>query len=176
LLSRHTLWADSTLVLVHYSGEASVPIRRPSSASAATEVTRDRRCRVRRLHQAGVGRQRAVGDTAGALGLHRAQQRARADVAWRRSNVAQYLHDFEGTVAAANQAADHCTAIDAPSHAAVVRIFAAGRLSGVGQHEIAAALLGDIPHDLPPVIRRCSSSAGRPRLIAPTAPQPPALC
>ncbi|MEV0225422.1 hypothetical protein [Streptomyces sp. NPDC050704] len=87
-------------------------------------------------------------------GLHRAQQTARADVAGRRSNVAQYLHDFEGTVAAANQAADHYTAIDAPSHAAVVRIFAADRLSGVGQHETAAALLADIPEDLPPVIRR----------------------
>ncbi len=68
--------------------------------------------------------------------------------------MAQYLHDFEGTVAAANQAADHYTAIDAPSHAAVVRVFAADRLSDVGQHETAAALLADIPEDLPPVVRR----------------------
>lgn len=86
--------------------------------------------------------------------LYRAQQVARADVASHRSNVAQYLDDFEGTVAAANQAADHYGAIDAQSHAAVVRIFAADRLSGRGQHETAAALLAEIPEDLPPVIRR----------------------
>ncbi|MDI3389521.1 hypothetical protein QIS99_25490 [Streptomyces sp. B-S-A8] len=89
-----------------------------------------------------------------ATSLHRAQQTARADVACHRSNVAQYLHDFEGIVAAANQAADHYTAIDAPSHAAVVRIFAADRLSDVGQHETAAALLSVIPGDLPPAVRR----------------------
>jgi tetrahydromethanopterin S-methyltransferase subunit F len=86
--------------------------------------------------------------------LYRSQQVARADVATRRSNVAQYLHDFELTVAAAGQAADHYAAINALSHAAVVRVFAADRLSSLGQHETAAALLADIPEDLPPVIRR----------------------
>ncbi|KOX21240.1 hypothetical protein ADK67_27720 [Saccharothrix sp. NRRL B-16348] len=91
--------------------------------------------------------------TPGTLG-HLVQQTARADLAGRRSLVAQYLDDFEGAIAASRQTADHYTAVRAPAHAATELVHTANRLSAVGQHEAAAALLADVPDDLPPPVRR----------------------
>jgi hypothetical protein len=85
---------------------------------------------------------------------HRIQQIARADLAGRRSTVAQYLDDFEDAIAASRQAADHYNAANAPAHAATSIIHTADRLSAVGQHEAAAELLAEVPDDLPPPIRR----------------------
>lgn len=93
--------------------------------------------------------------TPGTLG-HRIQQTARADLAGRRSTVAQYLDDFEGVIAASRQAAGHYTRVGARAHAATEIIHAANRLSSVGQHEAAAALLAEVPDDLPPPVRRLS--------------------
>ena len=91
--------------------------------------------------------------TPGTIG-HRVQQIARADLALRRSTVAQYLDDFEGAIAASRQAADHYTAAIAPAHAATEIIHTANRLSAVGHHDAAAELLAEVPDDLPPPIRR----------------------
>ncbi|MEV0236082.1 hypothetical protein [Nonomuraea sp. NPDC050786] len=91
--------------------------------------------------------------TPGTVG-HRVQQIARADLAVRRSTVAQYLDDFEGAIAASRQAADHYTAVMAPAHAATEIIHTANRLSAVGQHEAAAELLAEVLDDLPPPVRR----------------------
>jgi hypothetical protein len=85
---------------------------------------------------------------------HRAQQIARADLAVRRSTVAQYLDDFEGATAASRQAADHYSAATAPAHAATEIIHTANRLSAVGQHTAAAELLDEVPDDLAPPVRR----------------------
>lgn len=86
--------------------------------------------------------------------LHHAQQTARADLALHRGFGAYHLNDPEADVAAMKQAADHYTAINAPSHAATVLIHTADRLSILEQHEAAAALLAEMPEDLLPVIRR----------------------
>ncbi|WP_394621476.1 hypothetical protein JNUCC0626_20960 [Lentzea sp. JNUCC 0626] len=93
--------------------------------------------------------------TAGTLG-HLTQQTARADLAARRAVVALYLDDFEGAVAAARQSADHYTEINARAHAATELIHTANRLSSTGQHTAAAALLADVPDELPPPVRRLS--------------------
>jgi hypothetical protein len=91
--------------------------------------------------------------TPGTIG-HHVQQIARADLAVRRSTVAQYLDDFESAITAARQAADHYTAASAPAHAATEIILTANRLSAVRHHDAAAELLAEVPDDLPPPIRR----------------------
>jgi hypothetical protein len=93
--------------------------------------------------------------TPGTLG-HLTQQTTRADVSGRRALVALYLDDFEGATAATRQSADHYTAINAPNHAATALIHTANRLSGIGQHNAAAALLADVPDALSPPVRRLS--------------------
>ncbi len=91
--------------------------------------------------------------TPGTVG-HRTQQIARADLAVRRSSVAQHLDDFQGAIAASRQAADHYNAARATVHAATEIIHTANRLSAVGQHEAAAEMLAEVPDDLPPPVRR----------------------
>lgn len=87
---------------------------------------------------------------------HLTLQTTRAVVAGRRAVVALYLDDFEGAIAASRQSADHYTAINARAHAATELLHTANRLSSTGQHHAAAALLADVPDELPPPVRRLS--------------------